>query len=89
MLRTLTGWSIIDFEGEPSKPLAFRRAMHSPLKDVAGMLRSFDYAARGLVMSPHTDAQHKYRAAEWADPQPQGVQRRVRRRRGHRPAAGR
>ena len=67
MLRTLNGWSIIDFEGEPSKPLAYRRAMHSPLKDVAGMLRSFDYAARGLVISPHTDAQHKYRAAEWAD----------------------
>ena len=67
VLRTLTGWSIIDFEGEPSKPLQYRRAMHSPLKDVAGMLRSFDYAARGLVISPHTDAQHKYRAAEWAD----------------------
>ena len=67
VLRTLTGWSIIDFEGEPSKSLEYRRAMHSPLKDIAGMLRSFDYAARGLVISPHTDAQHKYRAAEWAD----------------------
>ena len=67
VLRTLKGWSIIDFEGEPSKSLEFRRAMHSPLKDIAGMLRSFDYAARGLVISPHTDAQHKYRAAEWAE----------------------
>jgi len=67
VLRTLTGWSIIDFEGEPSKPLEVRRAMHSPLKDVAGMLRSFDYAARGQVISPHTDAQHRYRAAEWAE----------------------
>ena len=67
VLRTLKGWSIIDFEGEPCKPLEFRRAMHSPLKDIAGMLRSFDYAARGLVISPHTDAQHKYRAAEWAE----------------------
>lgn len=67
VLRTLKGWSIIDFEGEPSKPLQYRRAMHSPLKDIAGMLRSFDYAARGLVISPHTDAQHKYRAAEWAE----------------------
>jgi len=67
VLRTLNGWSIIDFEGEPSKPLAYRRALHSPLKDIAGMLRSFDYAARGLVISPHTDAQHKYRAAEWAE----------------------
>ncbi len=66
VLRTLDGWKIIDFEGEPARSPAFRRGMHSALRDVAGMLRSFDYAARGQTINPHADAQHRYRAAEWA-----------------------
>ena len=46
VLETRDGYRIVDFEGEPTRPLAERRRHNSPLRDVASMLRSIDHAGR-------------------------------------------
>jgi len=65
VIRTQTGWVVLDFEGEPASPLAQRRARSSPLRDVAGMLRSFDYAARHQLVTHPEAASLAPRAADW------------------------
>jgi maltokinase len=70
-LRTSLGWKIVDFEGEPAKPLAERLRPDSPWRDVAGMLRSFDYVPHVVERQfaedhPEGADQRAYRAAEWA-----------------------
>jgi maltokinase len=67
VLRTQAGWVLLDFEGEPSRPLAERTALMSPLRDVAGMLRSFDYAARHQLAEWQGEQHLAYRAGEWAE----------------------
>lgn len=75
-LRTPYGWLVIDFEGEPAAALADRVRPDSALRDVAGMLRSFDYAAFHQLSQwepatdrtePEHDSQMAWRANEWAD----------------------
>ncbi|HET9257400.1 MAG TPA: aminoglycoside phosphotransferase [Pseudonocardiaceae bacterium] len=63
-LRDVTGWVLIDFEGEPLVPLAARIAPASALRDVAGMLRSFDYAAHHLPQES-ADAERAAAAIAW------------------------
>jgi maltokinase len=68
VLRTDAGWVALDFEGEPAKTLAERRTPMSPLRDVASMLRSFDYASRHhLVEQAHPTDKVVESAGEWAE----------------------
>jgi maltokinase len=65
VIRTQAGWVLLDFEGEPVVPLAQRSARAPALRDVAGMLRSLDYAARHQLPG-HADQERAHAAArDW------------------------
>jgi maltokinase len=59
VMRTDLGWYVLDFEGEPAKPVEERLVPASPFKDVTGMLRSFHYASRHALV--------ERAVADWAD----------------------
>lgn len=68
VLLTGRGWMILDFEGEPARSLEERRAKTSPIRDVAGMVRSFNYAATAAMFErAEPDSEEWKRLEPWAD----------------------
>jgi maltokinase len=65
VLRTQAGWVLLDFEGELAVPLAQRRAPAPALRDVAGMLRSLDYAARHQLPGQSDPQRTRAAARDW------------------------
>ena len=68
VLRTEEDFVILDFEGEPARSIEERRVKQSPLRDVAGMIRSYSYAAYAALFAFTTHAPGDYARLEpWAD----------------------
>jgi maltokinase len=67
VLRIGQRWIAIDFEGEPARSLEVRRSLASPLQDVAGMLRSFDYAAFQHLHEPGRQPGLEAAALAWVE----------------------
>jgi len=64
VMRTDAGWYVLDFEGEPGRPVSERGRTSSPMRDVAGMLRSIHYASMVVGLERHEDGLEQSRAWE-------------------------
>ena len=67
VLNTGKDFVILDFEGEPARPLSERKLKRSALRDVAGMMRSFQYAAYSALWQPSMRAEDVPFLERWAD----------------------
>jgi maltose alpha-D-glucosyltransferase/alpha-amylase len=66
VLYTGRDFVILDFEGEPARPVGERRLKRTPLRDVAGMLRSFQYASASALLSGRVRSEDMTTLEQWA-----------------------